>query len=458
MRQKSSTITAIATYPAASALGLIRISGSMVFPIIKTIFKPRYNKNFPDTAEPVLGIISDNGSLIDEALVTLYRAPRSYTGDDMAEISCHGNPFILSKIISLISSLGASEAGPGDFTRRAFLNGKMDLTQAEAVADISGASSDAALSISLNQLFGAEKKAINSLRLEIVKALTLLEANLDFEQDPGETSSGTVISSLNSIRSSLSSMIEGAARGIALKDGVRAVITGRPNAGKSSLLNAVTGTNRAIVTHLPGTTRDTIEAGAMIGPIKFTFIDTAGIRVPRNIVENEGIKRAKAAVAASDIVLFVIDASEELSNEDRSLFSEISGRPAVIVLNKSDLSRKTTPEKAASFLASGNIPVIFLSTVSGHGINDLTNTLKSIIIKTKGLDNESSVIVASIRHKAALETALLEINMAIESMPAGYEIASEHVKEAASRAGSIIGEVASEDVLDSIFKNFCVGK
>jgi tRNA modification GTPase len=462
MKNNGPTIAAIATYPAPGAIGIIRISGPDTLRISEKFFKPLSGKPISSLKPSLmtLGTIDGPDGPVDEVLFTYFKAPRSFTGEDMAEISCHGSVFILSKIMSLLAAGGACQAGPGDFTRRAFLNGKMDLTQAEAVADLVNASSDSALSISLSQLFGREKEAISALRLEIIKIFSVIESGLDFEQEGPDHAPAAVLSSFNAVRSALEKLISGAARGIALKDGVTVAITGRPNAGKSSLFNALVRSDRSIVTHLPGTTRDTIEERAMIDGIKYRFIDTAGIRGAADIAELEGIKRARAAAQASDLVIFVADPTDGFPDADLKAAAEMAARPMVIALNKSDLASAAKTASDAELLRALDAPVVAISAFAVSGINDLTNTVKSIIIRDKGLDDRSEIVVASLRHKAALESALTEMNLAAEALSSGsgLELVSEHVRQAAARTGSIIGAVATDDVLEEIFKNFCIGK
>ncbi len=462
MKQTTGTIAAIATYPAGSAIGIIRLSGPDAFEISSKVFFPKNNKDFSSIphSSAALGTITGPGGPIDEAVALVFKAPRSYTGEDLVEFSCHGNPLILSSVLSLLIKNGACQAGPGDFTRRAFLNGKMDLTQAEAVTDVINAEGEAALKISLNQLFGREKDTVEALKLEIIKVFSLIEAGLDFEQEGAETGAAAVKTAIKKTAEKVSLLIESADKGILLKEGVKAVITGRPNAGKSSILNAVSGMDRAIVTHIPGTTRDTIEAAVMIEGIRFKFIDTAGIRSSSDPVEAEGIKRARKAVDECDIAILALDSSSPLTGEDLKLYSEIAAKPAVIALNKCDMPAMVTPESARKVLNAGLTPVVSVSAKTGFGINDLTNRVKSIIIGSRGLDAPGEVMVSSMRHKAALEKSGMELNAALKAMDgkAGLEIVSEHVKSAAYYAGSIIGEVATDDILDSIFSNFCVGK
>ncbi|MEI7541786.1 MAG: tRNA uridine-5-carboxymethylaminomethyl(34) synthesis GTPase MnmE [bacterium] len=462
MKVKNLTIAAIATGLSRSPIGIIRISGSNTFEIIAKIFSfKNKNKNITNisNASISLGTIHNTSNIIDEALLSIFKSPDSYTGEDMAELSCHGNPLIMRKIMETLIINGANLAFPGDFTRRAFLNGKMDLTKAEAVSDIVSARTEAALKISVNQLFGAEKIVIEDLRNGIIELLAMLEADIDFEQDDVTSNLLALTSSFEAIIISITNFIKSAEKGLLIKEGAKVTITGRPNAGKSSLLNALTGFNRAIVTDIPGTTRDTIEETIIIDNIPVILTDTAGIRQASNPIEEEGIKRAKVAIVSADVVIFTMDVSSPITNEDKLLYAEILNKPHIIVLNKTDMTKAFDATSLTSILKA-EAPIISVSALKNENINNLTKTIKAIIIKSKDLNDENEPAISALRHKTALDSALKDIaeGLLCINNNSSYETAAEHVKAAAASVSLITGEIATEDVLDKIFSNFCIGK
>jgi tRNA modification GTPase len=405
--------------------------------------------------------VGDGSRVFDEAMVTVFRAPNSYTGENMAELSCHGNPFILSLLLNAAVSNGACPAAAGEFTRRAFLNGKIDLSQAEAVADIISAKNEAALSLALKQLDGAEKTAIKKLKDSLTELITLLEVEIDFaHEDTARTTHEQAAAGLNRIIIQVRNMIASADEGIMVKEGVRTVITGRPNAGKSSLLNALLKKNRAIVTHIPGTTRDVIEDSLSIDGISFRLFDTAGIRSSDNPVELEGIRRAKEAVCDADLVIFVVDGSAELSAEDALLYSEINGKNTIIAVNKSDLQPKLTAKNAKEFFNANGVPVLMISAVNVSTITPLTNLMKNTIMSRKNGSGLNDILVANLRHKQALILALQSLDSAEASLKKkmSYEFAASDLNSAMIRLSEITGEISNEDVLENIFGKFCIGK
>ncbi len=458
------TITAAATFPLRGAISVVRISGPQTFPILSRIFEfSGRSKNFDAVAGHTvsLGLIKESGKTIDEAMVSVFKKPRSYTGEDMAELSCHGSPFIVNKILRLLIESGCRVAEPGEFTKRAFLNGKLDLSQAEAVSDIVSARNDAALSIALSQLLGREKEVITSLRAEILSALSEIEAGIDFSHENiGEMGLEKIRKLLAPITERVEKLMQSADEGIKLKEGIKITIAGKPNSGKSSLMNALAGKNRSIVTHIPGTTRDIIEDSITLEGLPFRIIDTAGIRPSRNKVEKEGIKRAKAAVREADAVIFLLDGSKPLSTGDSHVFRSIKGKKFIPAVNKSDLRQKLDIEKAARLFSFGPQEAVPVSAKKKTGLKGLTKAMKNIIIPGEGAFRLDSILISSTRHRAALFAAKSSLRKAQKELKYGgrAETAAVDIKQAASRLSAIIGEVSSEDVLSEIFKNFCIGK
>ncbi len=458
-------IAAIATFPAESAIGIIRVSGRDIFPALEKIceFKNK-SKNFKTVPGQTVSLclIKNKYKIVDEALVSIFKAPDSYTGEDMAEISVHGNPFILYKIINLLMESGFKIAEPGEFTKRAFLNGKMDLSQAEAVLDVISAKNDQALSLSINQLQGKEKNIIKDLRDKIIDILSKTEAEIDFAyEDLEKTPVQEIKKSIEGISVEIEKLIQNADKGMLLKNGIKLVITGKPNTGKSSLLNCLVKKDKAIVTHIPGTTRDIIEDTLIMEGLPFRVFDTAGIRKTKNKIEAEGVKRARQAIKNADIVIFLADGSRKLSLEDFLLYREIKGKKYIIAINKSDLKQAFSPEalKKHLKLATLNPAPVCISALKKKGINDLTKAVKNIIIDISGSGAEE-VTVTNLRHKNALISAKKSLQNALKALRdnLSHEFIAADVKEAASAMGSIIGEVTAGDILENIFKKFCIGK
>jgi tRNA modification GTPase len=458
------TIAAISTFPAESAIGILRLSGPDASAILSKIVSYKNPGVTVMSAEPrrtYLCSVGDGSMVFDEAMVTVFRAPHSYTGEDMSELSCHGNPFILSLLLNAMVSNGACPAAAGEFTRRAFLNGKIDLSQAEAVADIIGAKNEAALSLALKQLDGAEKTAIKKLKDSLTELITLLELEIDFaHEDTAKTTHEQASADLNRVIIQVRDMIASADEGIMIKEGVKTVITGKPNAGKSSLLNALLKKNRAIVTHIPGTTRDVIEDSLSIDGISFRLFDTAGIRGSDNLVELEGIRRAKEAAVDADLIIFVVDGSADLSAEDAALYSEVAGKNIIIAVNKTDLQTRLTAENTEKFFNAKDVPVLMVSALDISTITPLTNLMKNIIIRNSGKNGLNDILVANLRHKQALILALQSLDSAEAALKKkmSYEFAASDLNSAVIRLSEITGEISNEDVLENIFGKFCIGK
>ena len=453
------TSTAAATFPAESAICLVRVSGKDTLKVISGAFTFKSKSKTLDSIKPgtvSLGSLKDGKDTIDEAMLSYFKSPNSYTGEDMAEISLHGNPLILFKAVNILIKNGCRAAEPGEFTRRAFLNGKMDLSQAEAVADIVAAKNDTALKLSLSQLEGKEKKIISKLKESILKILALIEAEIDFaHEDIEKTSTEKVKEMLKGVLDKINVLIKNAEEGIKLKEGINLVISGKPNTGKSSLLNALLKKDKAIVTHVPGTTRDIIEDTLIIDGFPFKLSDTAGVRGTDNVVELEGIKRTEQALNNADLILFLIDGSVKLTSEDTDLFKKIKDKDYLVVINKNDLPIKVNTEEVnKSFNTAGALSI---SALKNRGIKDLTNEIKNTIISKNKFSAVDDVVITNMRHKTSLERAKANIEDALSKSSSHEELAID-IKQAVENISAIIGEISTEDILGDIFKNFCIGK
>ncbi|MFW6210615.1 MAG: tRNA uridine-5-carboxymethylaminomethyl(34) synthesis GTPase MnmE [bacterium] len=456
------TIAALSTFPGTSAVGIIRISGPDVFNAVEKVFSFSSGEKSISNAKPRFayhGTISDEKSVIDDVLLILFRAPFSYTGEDMAEIYCHGNPLILNKVLDMLFENKTVPAEPGEFTKRAFINGKIDLSQAEAVAGIISAENEAAVRINAAQLSGREKESIRSLSKKIKKILASLEIEIDFAyEDIQKTSYDSLIRSISECISSINTLIKGADEGIMLKNGIKTVLTGRPNSGKSSILNAVLKKDRAIVTSTPGTTRDTIESPLTIDGLPFIFIDTAGIRDSMDIIETEGINRAKKALESADVIINVIDGSTGLSDKDFDPAAASPDKRIIFAVNKSDLDLKTSVEEVKRKVHE-NASVILINTTEKNGVSGLTKELKNIIMNKEFIPVEE-ITVSSRRHKQALLKANKSLENALNACreKMSFEFPAADIKEAVKHIQSILGGVSSDDILEEIFSNFCIGK
>jgi tRNA modification GTPase len=461
---EDTTIAAAATFPAESAIGVIRVSGKGTRHAVSSIFSFKNRSASWKNIKPnyaCLGYISGGSGPVDEAMLTFFKSPRSYTGEDMAEISCHGNPFIIDQALDLLYKNGCVPASPGEFTKRAFLNGKLDLSQAEAVADMISARNSAALRLALRQLSGGETAAIKQLKDSIASVLSLIEAEIDFaHEDLRKTPPQKARLMVEKITARVDRLLQNSDSGLMLKSGIKLVICGRPNTGKSSLFNALLNRDRAIVTRSPGTTRDTVESGLELLGLPFRIFDTAGIRKAPGAAEREGVKRARAAASSADIAVFVMDGSTGPGRQDRAAYDRIRGGNIIVALNKNDLKHAFSAAAAAKFLSlPPGAPVLRISALDRSGINDLTKTIKNIIISKAAPAATGDILITSLRHRDALKKTLRSLKDAVAALDAGsFESAAFDIKDAAGRLAGLTGEVTSDEVLDGIFKKFCIGK
>ncbi len=454
--KKRDTIAAIATPYGESAIGIVRLSGDKTLEILKKVFKTKSREIKPRYAH--YGYVLDkNGEPIDEAVVIYYKAPHSYTGEDMAEFNLHGNPLILKEVLNRLLEEGARLAEPGEFTKRAFLNGKLDLTQAEAVAELISAKTELARKLALNQLQGSLSKEIKPLREELLMLHALVESSIEFEEEDIPTiEKEELIERLERILERVNKLLKTATTGKAIREGIKLAIVGKPNVGKSSLFNALIGEERAIVTDIAGTTRDYIEETVNIGGVPIRLVDTAGIRETGDIVEKIGVERSIQKLREADIILFVLDASKEKLEEEDLYLADLvkrSGKPAIVVLNKIDLGRRLRK------LPFEDFPVVEVSAKSGKGLDELKNLiLEKAGVMTYGGGN----IYISARHEQLLKKTKQALENALTYLKEGDfyspEILMLDLREATDSLGEILGEITTEDILGQIFSTFCIGK
>ncbi len=453
-----STIAAISTAPGIGGIGIIRMSGEDCFKILEKIFKQKKPQDIKDIKGYSIkyGNIVDNKQIVDEVLVSYFKSPNSYTSENMCEINSHGGIVIMNKILDICLKNGAELAEPGEFTKRAFLNGRMDLSQAEAVIDVINAKTDKEAKVSLEQLKGNLSEKIEKVRKMIISVMADIEATIDYpEYDLEEVTNTRILSILNDVDKMLDSLEKSFYNGKILREGLSTAIIGRPNAGKSSLLNVILNEERAIVTDVEGTTRDTIEEYISIEGVPLKIIDTAGIRNASDEVEKIGVKKAKEIAEKSDIVIAIFDINKCLNSEDEEILKLLEDKSAIIILNKVDLERKADLSKVKELKK----PIIEMSTKTREGIDDLYEEI-SKLFKLKEIANDGETIVSNIRHKNIIINSRKNLNMAretiINNMP--IDIISTYLKEIIEELGKITGETVTEDVIAEIFSKFCLGK
>lgn len=462
MYNSHDTIAAIATPAGPGGIAVIRVSGADSFSLADGLFHGNakavealsHTIHYGKIVDPVSQLT------IDTALISVFRNPNSYTGEDVIEISTHGGHYITKKVLELIIAAGARLAHPGEFTFRAFLNGKLDLTQAEAVADIIHSKAERSHRSSIEQLNGKLSRYIGSLRMQVLDLCSLLELELDFSQEGIElTQKNDSIGRIQGVENKITTMIESFTIGKLNRNGVKVAIAGRPNAGKSSLLNVLLEEERAIVSDIPGTTRDTIEESIIINGMEYIFIDTAGLRESIDVIEKEGIRRTIQNLQKADIILFIIDCSNQLTDEDVTLFSEaIKALPTNVlplyVLNKTDC---INPGFSISDLPKHEY--VKISCKNSYGILELKTLLSTVV--SNDLDTSSNlVVITNIRHKNALENSLKSLKMAensIKNNMSGDFVAAD-LRDAVNHLGEIIGLTTPDDILNNIFSKFCIGK
>ena len=454
------TIAAISSAAGNSGIGIIRVSGDEAIEVVDKIFRPaNKNKKLANVESHTVhyGHIMDGDKTLDQVLVIVMKNPHSYTGEDTVEIDCHGGMLILKKVLDLVLKNGARTAEPGEFTKRAFLNGRIDLSQPEAVMDLINSKNDFALNSSIEQLKGGVSDAIKDIRKDIIYHIAFIESALD---DPEHISldgyDEEITEMLNENINKISKLVNSFDNGRIMKEGIKTVILGKPNAGKSSLLNLMLGEDRAIVTDIEGTTRDTLEENINFNGLSLKIIDTAGIRDTEDLVEQIGVNKAKEIAKEGDLIIYVVDGSRELDDNDREIIKLINDKQAIILVNKSDMD---TVINIDDLKKDSNRDVILFSAKNGEGMDQLEEEIRNMFYSGKVTYNDQ-VYITNARHKEALENALESLKQVKNSVDAGMpeDFYSIDLMDAYTDLGLIIGESVEDDLVNEIFSKFCMGK
>ncbi len=457
---ETDTIAAIATPHGESGIGIVRISGPLCEKVATRLFCPRKRSSRLKSHHLYYGEIIDpaNGRRLDEVLLTLMRKPKTYTREDVLEINCHGGYLVLRRVLEVVLTQGVRLAEPGDFTKRAFLNGRIDLSQAEAVVDVVRAKTAKSLKIANQQLKGDLSREVEGLRERVVGSLASVEALIDFPDEEIDVDENVVRGNLEEAERSLGGLIATYEEGKIYRDGVSVGIVGKTNVGKSSLLNVLLRENRAIVTPIPGTTRDVIEEAVNIQEIPIRLVDTAGIRRASNPIEREGVRLAKGKVAEADMVIVVIDGSRSLDKHDREIIDEVREKNKVVAVNKMDLPIKTSVEQVQALLP--NTKVVEISALRNCGIDALRESIYCTVTGDGVGRDAGEVVVANARHKRALEESRESLRRAKEGIEEGIpiELVALELRSCLDHLGEIRGETTTEEVLERIFSQFCIGK
>lgn len=459
-RKTTDTIAAVATAMSSSGIGIIRVSGSDAIDIADKIFKSKKEgKTLKKAASHTVhyGVIQDGDEVLDEVLVVVMRGPHSYTAEDTVEIDCHGGVLVVKKILEAVIRSGARPAEPGEFTKRAFLNGRIDLSQAEAVMDVINAKNDYAVKSSVSQLKGSVSRKVRKLREDILYQIAYIESALD---DPEHISldgyGDSLLKTLDPMIKDVEKLVRSADNGRVVSEGIKTVILGKPNAGKSSLMNVLLGEERAIVTDIAGTTRDTLEEQVRLHGISLNIVDTAGIRDTDDVVEQIGVLRAKSVADEADLIIYVVDGSCPLDENDEMIIELIQGRDAVVILNKTDLDMVISAEQLQE--KTGH-QVIAVSAKEETGIDLLEKTIQEMFYEGS-IDFNDEVMITNVRHKTALQDALGGLMMVRQSIMDGMpeDFLTIDLMDSYEQLGSIIGESVEDDLVNEIFSKFCMGK
>jgi len=457
---KFDTIAAIATPMGEGGIGIIRVSGSDAIPVVDKIYKGKDQLSTVDSHTIHYGHLIDpeTETIQEEVMVSVMKAPKTFTREDVVEINCHGGIVSVNRTLQLVLENGARLAEPGEFTKRAFLNGRIDLSQAEAVIDLIRAKTDRAMKVALQQVEGRLSKLIQRLRQNILTLLAHVEVNIDYpEHDVESLTRAMLLEKSQEIKEELTILLRTSEQGKILRDGLSTVIVGRPNVGKSSLLNSLIQENKAIVTDIPGTTRDVIEEYVNIRGVPLKLVDTAGIRETEDLVERIGVEKSRQMLKEADLVLLVLNYNERLSDEDRSLLEVVNGLNTIVIVNKIDLPKKMDLDEVKNSLP--NVPIITASVKEERGIDELEEAIADLFFKGQ-IMQEDQTYVSNARHIALLKEAIQSIDEFRDSIDSGMpvDISAFDLKRTWELLGEIIGDTASDSLLNQIFSQFCLGK
>lgn len=454
------TIAAVATPYGEGGIGIIRISGEDALDILNDIFEPANRERGIVSRMMTYGTVVDreNGLTVDEAMAVYMKGPKTYTAEDVVEIDCHGSVVSLRKTLALALRSGARMAEPGEFTKRAFLNGRLDLSQAEAVIYVVSAKTEKSFDVAMAQLEGGLSARVRDIRKQLMDLLVDITVNIDYpDEDIEEITYDNLSRNISLIGEMIEKLLSTASSGRMIREGIRVAIVGRPNVGKSSLMNALLRESRAIVTEIPGTTRDTIEEAVSIRDIPVYLVDTAGIRDTADRVEQLGIERSKEAFNSADLVILIVDGSSQLSDEDRDIARYLTGRQALILVNKTDLGRVVTDAQLQEMAPGADI--IESSVISGRGIDEVEEFIEEMVYGGSVTQHES-VMVNNVRHAELLRQAKESVGDALMMAEAGeaLDFIEVDVRDAYDRLGEIIGETVADDIINEVFSRFCLGK
>ncbi len=451
-----STIAAISTAPGIGGIGIIRMSGKESFDILKKIFVPV--SNTPEKGYSIkYGKIYDGDEIVDEVLVSYFIAPKSYTTENMCEINSHGGMVVMKRILDLCLKNGADLAEPGEFTKRAFLNGRIDLTQAEAVIDVINSKTEKEAKSSMNQLEGNLSKRIKEIRDDLISGMADIDVSIDYpEYDIEEVTNLNISDILERNRKRLDELENSFSNGKLLREGIKTAIIGRPNAGKSSLLNLLLNEERAIVTEIEGTTRDTIEEFISLGGVPFKIIDTAGIRETDDTVEKIGVQKAIDIAKDSDLVIAIFDITKKLTEEDKKILEILKDKKSIIILNKIDLNQIGVDKKIFEKYSNN---IVTISTKTQEGVPELLDMMQKLVV-TEEIKNDGELLVINSRHKALVHKAIMSLEKAEETLTTGMpvDVVAIYIKEILEELGKITGETVTDDIISEIFSKFCLGK
>lgn len=453
------TIAAVATAYGEGGIGIIRISGEKSLDILKSVFQPASGSDGIISRRMTYGnVIDDENRLVDEVLAVYMKGPKTYTAEDVVEINCHGSMVSLRKTLALVLRKGARLAEPGEFTKRAFLNGRMDLSQAEAVIDLIKAKTDRSFDIAVSQLEGELSGRVGAIREKLLDVLVNITVNIDYpDEDIEELTYVELKKNISEINDMIGILTSSASAGRMIREGIRVAIVGKPNVGKSSLMNGLLRESRAIVTDMPGTTRDTIEEAISIKNIPVYLTDTAGIRETTDTIEQIGIEKTKEAFNSADFIIFILDGSEELTEEDRLIMEYIGERNALVLINKNDLGQKIDAHEIRD--AMPGVRVIQTSLIKGEGITEIEDTIEELVYGGR-ISQKESLMVNNVRHIELLNRAADSLQDAYTMADAGeaLDFIEVDVKNAYELLGEITGETVSDDIINEVFSRFCLGK